>query len=322
MADNEQAAPAADSSPMSLEDRVANLFEESAPQPKEKADPETAEELDPTGEAADPDVPASEDDAPDGADPTGDGLVEAEYGGELFLVTPRLKEALIHASDYTKKTQEIAEQRRANAFEHKKLQAATAERKFADSVKTELETLAQIDQRLGQFKNVDVSSLEARDIALMQYQVNQLKEQKQDTERTLDGRYRDFQGSQQKAMDELMHDGREMIRKNIPNFNESVAREIAAQFKTEGYSDEEVSSSLDPRIFRLAYKAAQFDKLKSQRTQTTQTLQKAKPLGKAASPRPMDSAARDRIAFSKAKGAAKTSAEKARVIEAYLAKQF
>lgn len=322
---NDQAGSPPESSPMSLEDRIGNIFDPKpqAPAPAPKAAPEAPE---PTDQAQEPDVAASEDPSPDGEpeSETAPQFEEVEWKGKRFEVPPELKEAVIHASDYTKKTQEIAEQRRLLEFEQKKQQSAVAERKFAESVKDEISTLAQIDQQIAQYRNINVAELSDRDLSLMQYQVSQLKERKAETERALDGKYREFQTLQQKAVEELMNEGRDMLRKNIPNFSPAVANEIAAQFKSEGYSDEEIASSMDPRMFKAMWKAAQYDKLQSQKSQTSQKVTQAKLIGKAASPRPMPQGVRDQLNFRKAleRAGPKGSQNRQAIVKDRIARMF
>lgn len=317
MADNEQAGSPESDSSLSVSDRIANAFLGPEDPPEQDTSPDSPG----PDETSDVEAAASaEGDTPDATAPT---LEEVEWQGERYQVDAKLKEAIVQASDYTKKTQEVAEQRRLVEFEAKKLQTSTAERKFAESVKDELATLAQIDQQLAQYRNINIAELSDRDLTLMQYQVSQLKERKGDTERALDVKYREFNVAQQKALEDLMKEGREIIRKNIPNFNETVANDIAKQLKTEGYSDEQIASSMDPIVFKLAWKASQYDKLSAQKSQTAQKVAQAKPIGKVApATRPMDQAARDRIAYSKAMASAKTSTEKARIIQERLARTF
>lgn len=294
MSDHEQAgAQAPDSSPMSLEDRVSTLFGD---------DPRTPPETQPTDQAETPDVAASEEAAPDveAPEPTAPEFEEVEYDGERFQVPVKLKTPLIQGLDYTKKTQEVAEQRRIVEFEQRKLQSATSERKFAESVKPELDTLAAIDQRLAQYRNINIADLADRDISLMRFQVDQLKEQREETQRLLDGRFRDFQAHQQKAMDDLLREGREIVRKNIPNFNEAVAKDIAATLRGVGYSDEQIATSLDPSLFKLAYEASQFRKLQSQKAQTSAKVSQVKPLGKTTPTNPMPSSVKDQLNYRKA----------------------
>jgi len=301
MDSSDQAAPSAESP--SLGDRIANIFgpeaKQAPPQPN-KPEPQDAAPA-ATDETSGPDVAASEDAAPDGEpSETAPQFEEVDWDGERFQVPPKLKEAISKASDYTKKTQEVAEQRRLLEYEQKKLQSSTAERKFAESVKDELSTLASIDQRLAQYRNVNVSELSDRDLSLMRLEVDRLKELKSDTERALDGKYREFNGAQQKALDDLMREGREIIRKNIPNFNEAVAKDIADTARSMGYSDEEIAGSLDPRFFKLAYEAAQFRKLQASRSATKAVIQQAKPIGKASPTNPMPSAVKDQLNYRKA----------------------
>lgn len=84
--------------------------------------------------------------------PEDDGTEEVDYEGKKFKVAKEIKDALLRHADYTKKTQEVAEERRqveamrAQARENAVLQ---------QEVLVEVAKVVSIDQRLAQFSNVD-----------------------------------------------------------------------------------------------------------------------------------------------------------------------
>ncbi len=66
---------------------------------------------------------AAEAPAPDDDD-DGDGLVEVQHEGKTYTVPTALKGALMRHADYTRKTQELAQHRRALEAGHQALQQA------------------------------------------------------------------------------------------------------------------------------------------------------------------------------------------------------
>lgn len=81
-----------------------------------------------------------------------DALAQVDYEGQLYEVPKALKDALLRQADYTRKTMELADQRRALAAhkaEVEQVEALTVEEFHAvarlDHVRRELEALAQND---------------------------------------------------------------------------------------------------------------------------------------------------------------------------------
>src|SRR6185369_7772790 len=102
--------PVADQAPpeQSVEDRIASRFGET---PKEQ--------------------PAEEAEAP------AEDLFELDFGGEKYQLPAKLKESFMLQKDYTQKTQEIAEQRRAYEHTSELAKSAQLERAFHESIGAE-----------------------------------------------------------------------------------------------------------------------------------------------------------------------------------------
>jgi hypothetical protein len=89
------------------------------------------------------------------APPEDDGE-EVDYEGRKYRVPKELKDAFLRQSDYTRKTQEIAEQRRAleTAQQQHTQQAQEMQADFEGRVK-----LHVLDQQLAQFQQIDWNAL-------------------------------------------------------------------------------------------------------------------------------------------------------------------
>ena len=109
--------------------------------PAEELDDISPDMPDETPEDMEPDEPEEE-------------LDETEYEGKTYKVPKEIKDALLRQSDYTRKTQELAEIRKAAEFERQSIAAAKEADEAADELKSDLRT---VDKALKSFENVDWS---------------------------------------------------------------------------------------------------------------------------------------------------------------------
>ena len=89
-------------------------------------------------------------------------LDETEFEGKKYRVPKELKDALLRQADYTRKTQEVAEIRRAAESERAAIKQAVEADEAADELKADLRT---VDKALKSFENVDWSRFAADSLA-------------------------------------------------------------------------------------------------------------------------------------------------------------
>ena len=99
------------------------------------------------------------DDEGDGEPPEPE-LVEVEYEGKKHKVPPELKDALLRTADYTRKTQEVAEQRKA--VEAKQVEANQAFQTSQEVIEARAH-IHHVDSQLKQYENVNWAQLEQED---------------------------------------------------------------------------------------------------------------------------------------------------------------
>ena len=111
-------------------------------------------------EPPDDDADADHDDRFGGADDDHGRTVEVEYEGEIYEVPLRLKDALLRQADYTRKTMELADQRRALAADRAGFEQAETMRleEFQAAMRLH-EIAAELDQLSGH----DWSQLDPQD---------------------------------------------------------------------------------------------------------------------------------------------------------------
>lgn len=299
----EQAAPETDADSQSIEDKLASqFFPDQSDEPSEAT---TKPEAD------------AQNDEQETEDKTAEQLEEVEYDGERYQVPPKLKEAIIRQSDYTKKTQEIAEQRRNLELQAEQLRLASLERSFTDSIQQEMRQLAAF-QTQQEYILQNWNQLSAEDRANLQYVTAQIEKLNAE----LNGKRQKFRQDFEQHMGQLRANALETLQKSIPGWSEQLAKEIAEHARADGYTDQELQSIIDPRHAKTLWKAMQYDKLQAKAKDVTNKVTKAPPPVKTGVANTMPQKVREDLNLRKAQKAAKTESEKARIIEQRLMNQF
>lgn len=201
-----------------------------------------------------PETDQSSDDAPDldtqGTDPE---FEEVEYEGKRYALPKELKDAILRQSDYTRKTQELAQQREQSTAEI----AAEKARIEADRANFQAAArLVALDDRLQQFANVDWQAFSQSDpVAAQQqfFQYQQLKDargglvaqiQQHESQRALQER---------EATARAMQQANEVLGREIKGWSPEVAKELRAVAKSLGADDKSVDSIREPWIVKALY---------------------------------------------------------------------
>lgn len=188
------------------------------------------------------------------------GLEEVEYEGKKFNVPREIKDALLRQSDYTRKTQEVAEARRAVAEQQKLMQAQI---EFQSTIVDDIGQLKAIDGQLSQFNNINWSQLDTDAMVRTKHQLDMLKEARSQVASTIQRKHSDFMNKRQQAIEQMSRAGLNLLQQKISGFNQESSKDLTAYMAKEGYTDPEISSILDPRHLALAWKAMQYDKLQA-----------------------------------------------------------
>ena len=283
-----------------IEDRLAAQFEPEQPvaeQPQEQQEKETA--------------PESE------AQPE---FVDVEFEGKAYQVPPELKDALLRQSDYTKKTTETAERQRALELKEQQIRAVEAERKFHESVKSDIEAIQEVDFQIKQWKSVDVTGFTSEQMWQLSRTIDGLRDKRKELSDGINSKYGSWQQEQQRLANEARSKATEYVSKSIKNWSPETQKALTDYAINEGYTNEELGAlSTDARIVKTLWKAQQYDNAQAQ---LAQGKVKIAPTVKPGSSNPMPQAVKDRFALKKQLGSAKSSADKAKVIERELMNRF
>src|ERR1700730_7367382 len=86
--------------------------------------------------------------------PTESDLAQLEWDGATYQVPVKLKDAFMRNEDYTRKTQELAEQRKSVDQLREISQTKQMDAAFADTIAPDMQQIAMIDAYLGQVAKI------------------------------------------------------------------------------------------------------------------------------------------------------------------------
>lgn len=247
-----------------------------------------------------------------------DGLADLDWDGQTVKVPKGVKEALMRNDDYTRKTQELAEHRRSLDQMRELAQTRQLEDAFTASIADESREVSVIDAYLAQAQKLDWSQMSAEQMLRQRIELDQIRDRKSALEKSIGEKRSKFTQERQAKIQELRGKSKELASKSIPGFSEETEKGMREYAKSEGLTDAEIDNVLlDPRSYKVIWKAMQFDKVKAGTTKAAETAAKAERVlrpGAAGERMPAQTAAK--LNFQKAmKAAGNDSGAKARVIE-------
>lgn len=251
--------PSQDSSEQDVIDRLTTLLESDLDEPEvEEQSDQEADEAD-IVEAEFEEAPEEETEEAEEVDEDPTDEADAEESEAMFevdgesLSAEELKLGYLRQSDYTKKTQAVAEQRKA--FE--------AQSEQAEATMNALMSAAGAD--LSRFQNVDWEKA-AIDNPDQYRQAKAAYEQAQSTYNLIKAQADQFQTQQQQqteaAQKEAAKESLTVLKTNIPNWNNDLYYKIGEYAQGLGVSGEEFNKVSDHRLITALWKAMQFDQAK------------------------------------------------------------
>jgi len=249
-------------------------------------------QYDDNGEPIEPEAAEIEDDSE-----------EVEHDGQKYKIPKALKSALLFQADYTRKTQEVAEERRALAAEREAFTAreAAIEAAAQDVVEAKAKAVA-LSQTLAEYDDVDWNGWEQRirqlraagrheDAAQDQFDLDSawrkrdqlkqahttaLSEAETKAKKVAD----DLTAAQSEERTKLLREGHAVLARDIPNWGPELGRElIGFGSKAFGFTPDEIAGITDPRMMKvlhavfLADKASKETAAADKTRKTVQTLE-------------------------------------------------
>lgn len=306
----------------SVSDRIAGMFAKDLPPEGEgETPPEGAEGQVPEGEQPEGAVEGAEAQAegegegePKQAQPD---EVEVEIEGEKYLLPKKISDRFMQHADYTRKTMDIAELRRAMNAERT---AYAQERAFDEQVAPERRQMALLDAQIDAYKRVDWAALDTGDLMKARAQLDQLKDSRAELDSAIKSKRKGFDEQVQRALQESLQAGEKYIAQRITNYDGNVKQGILRHAISDGYTQDEIANVRDPRLVVTLWKASQWDALQASKPTVTKRTAQSAPVPKPGAANNQTQKTDD-AKYRKALADAKTPYAKSKVIQERLAQK-
>ena len=195
---------------------------------------------------------------------------EVEFEGKAYKVPKGIKEALLRQADYTKKTQEVAEQRKA--VEERAQVLEQREKVSAQTFEKAVE-FREVQKQLAQYEKVDWTTLAQEDPA----RATQLNIAYQLLQREAQTKYGEWKQAEQQTQQlteqsrqQMLVKAEQELKTRLPNFGPQVAEKIAKAGKEYGITDQELNALIDPRYVHVLHDAMKWRALQAEKPKAMQ----------------------------------------------------
>lgn len=218
--------------------------------------------------------------------PQDDEGEEVEFEGKVYKLPRELKDALLRQSDYTQKTQTVAEQRREIEQKAQLLEQREAAMSAQFEKAVEMRT---IQDKLAQFKAIDWQSLADTDPV----QATKLNLAYQQLQQQANEKYAELQQARMQAeqltqtqRQQMLAEAQKDLMQRLPNFGAETAEKIKTAARQYGISDAELNNVIDPRYVHILHDAMQWRALQAQKPKAMQKVADAQRVVKPAAQTP------------------------------------
>lgn len=192
---------------------------------------------------------------------------EIDINGKVYRVPAELKSGVMMQKDYTQKTQEVAEQRKALEAEQERIRSIETSQR--QNLKSYAEITA-IDAQLEEYKEVDWNAAFNENPTLAQqhqFRYGQLKEEKQAKENELKTQESQALNLQQQRAAQQLEQSQRRLASEIKGWSGDTAKNVASQANEMGFS-KDFLHALNTGVFpdavpmiKALHKAAEYDKM-------------------------------------------------------------
>ena len=189
--------------------------------------------------------------------------------------------------DYTQKTQQLAEERKAVESYAQAVKAQEqqfqAQVQMQSALIQEIAQVTAIDNQLAQFQQINWTALTDSDPVEAQklfFTYSQLQAQRGQLVNGIQGKQSAIQQQEEAKRVQMLQQGAEVLANEIPDWGEAKAKELKTTGKEYGFSDQELSTIVDPRMVKVLHDAAQWRKLQASKPSLEKKVAQAKPMVK------------------------------------------
>lgn len=200
-------------------------------------------------------VPALQEPGEETPDAPETELEEVEHEGKKYKIPKPLKGALLMQADYTRKTQEVAEQRRA--VEEAQRQYAEAQRVQAEHL-SDFARVVAFNDAIAQFEKADWPQIRANNPQLyndLWFQYQQTKEARDKAVLALQQKVQQRNSQAQQESARRIEEARSAIQREIRDWSPELAGKLNQFALAQGFTAQELSQVTDPRVIKLLHTA-------------------------------------------------------------------
>jgi hypothetical protein len=182
---------------------------------------------------------------------------DLELDGETHTLPIALKGAFLRQADYTRKTQELAQHRRA--LEAERAQVAQQAQTAGEASQGRVH-LAAVDHQLAGFRGVDWKALSAKDPQGAQALWGRFQALAQHRGQAAQAVAQHEHGQRLKAAreaEQAMAETGRVLAREIPGWSPELAAKLSDYAISQGVTLEELKAASDPRIWKVLHKAFQ-----------------------------------------------------------------
>jgi hypothetical protein len=302
-----------------IEDRIADKF--LSPEQPEVEVPETTETQD-EPEAVEAEASDSEEAVEVEASEADDGFEDYELDGAQYRIPKELKSRLEAGNDYTRKTTELANTRRAIDLQAKEFALLKERRDFDASVADDVKNLEMVEAYIKHQESQDWSRATADQRTQALIEMQQLRSRRDDLRKALGDKWSEFQAKQTAQRETLKREASEALSKAIPKWSDETRTAIEKYVVSQGYP-EAALSALSVQDYIVANKARLYDELQANKTTVVQKAQQKQARVIKTTPRnPMPDKVKQHFAYKKALSKATDPSARNRVLLDRLAEKF
>jgi len=184
-----------------------------------------------------------------------DDSEEVEHEGQKYRIPKAVKPLLMMQQDYTRKTQEVAEQRRA-LEQHQQVIAQQAQ--FMQENIREVAQLQSLDERLAQYQQVDWNVLEAQDPFRAQQAFREftlLRDQRANLAQQLAAKEHQRSQETQRERAKRLEEANSVLAREIKGWGPDLAAKLSEFGEKQGFSKAELAHVDDPRVIKILHAA-------------------------------------------------------------------
>lgn len=212
-------------------------------------------------------------------------LEDVDYEGKQYKLPKELKEALLRQADYTRKTQEVAQERQT--IEQQRQQAEQAIQQVAQFQKeyAELSTINSQIERLSKLDWNEVINENPVEAMKLQARFNELRMQRDNIAGNINNLQATIEQQRQAEMARAIQEGEAVLARDIPNWGAETKAAISKTAQSFGFKPAELQGITDPRMIKVLHAAMMHmqarEKLSkpasSKPVEPTKTVKSAKP---------------------------------------------